>query len=115
MVARLSAATIGFLLVATALAGCVTRTSYLDLYGMPADPRAAIRTINIFPTTNYVNVEGGEIIRFVSGNQEFGWHFLVARTVNSFSLNEVAPPGALNRPVEAYVSPDPRYISVPGD
>ena len=55
--------------------------------------QAAVRTIPISPNTNYVNVEGGEIIRFVSGDQEFAWHFLVARTVRAFDLNEVAPPG----------------------
>ena len=104
-----SAAIASLLLTAT-LPGCVTRTSYVDLYGMAAPPQAAVRTIPIAPNTNYVNVEGGEIIRFVSGDREFAWHFLVARTVRAFDLNEVAPPGILDHTVRAYVSPDPRYI-----
>lgn len=91
------------------LGGCVARTSYVDLYGLPAPAAAAVRTIVVGPDTRYVNVEGGEIIRFVANGREFGWHFLVARTVNSFDLNEVAPAGVLDHPVRAYVSPDPRY------
>lgn len=111
---KLFCATITTLLSAAALIGCVTRTSYVDLYGMPASPSAAVRTIVITPDTRYVNVEGGEIIRFVSGGKEFGWHFFVARTVGAFDLNEVAPPGTLDRPVRAYITPDPRYIGVAG-
>lgn len=92
------------------LASCATRTSYTDLYGMPSPPGLGVRTIAITPDTRYVNVEGGEMIRFVSGDMEFGWHFFVAKTVWSFPLNEVAPPGFLDHPVEAYVSPDPKYM-----
>lgn len=92
-----------------ALNGCATRTP-VELYGEPAPVSAAQRTIVISPDTRHVNVEGGEIIRFVAGGKEFGWSFNNALSVNSFSLNAVAPPGLLNQPVHAYVSRDPRYI-----
>ena len=36
-----SAAIVFPMLLATALAACVTRTSYVDLYGMPAPPGTA--------------------------------------------------------------------------
>lgn len=101
---------IAIAVAATALTACATRTSYLDLYGQQAPATAAERTITIKPDTKYVNVEGGQIVRFVTGDKDFTWHFLVARTVDSFVLNEVAPPGVLDHVVRAYVSPDPRYI-----
>lgn len=101
-------------IVTLLVAACATRTSYVALYGDPAPPSAAQRTIVIGPNTKHVNVEGGEVIRFVANGKEFGWNFFVARTVNSFLLNEVAPPGVLDHEVRAYVSPDPRYIGGDG-
>lgn len=97
------------LFIMLALGGCATRTP-IELYGEPAPASAAQRTIVIAPDTRHVNVEGGEIIRFVVGGKEFGWSFNNALSVESFSLNAVAPPGLLNQPVHAYVSRDPRYI-----
>ncbi|MFJ7567582.1 CzcE family metal-binding protein [Herminiimonas sp. NPDC097707] len=82
----------------------------LDLLGNPAPAAAATRTIVITPETRWVNVEGGEVIRFIVGDKSFGWDFYVGSTVTSFDLQLVAPPGVLNRRVMAYVSPDPRYI-----
>lgn len=79
------------------------------LLGTPAPIAAAQRTIVIGPTTRHINVEGGEVIRFVVGDKSFGWSFNVGSTVSSFELNRVAPPGVLDHPVAAYVSPDPRY------
>ncbi|MDO9420193.1 MAG: CzcE family metal-binding protein [Herminiimonas sp.] len=80
-----------------------------DLLGNPAPSNAATRTIVITPETKWVNVEGGEIINFVVGDKSFGWDFFVGSTVSSFDLSRVAPPGVLNRRIEAYVSPDPKY------
>ncbi|MDB5825146.1 MAG: CzcE family metal-binding protein [Herminiimonas sp.] len=96
-------------LVAIALCGCVTRTSYIDLYGSAAPPADYQRTITITPTTRYVNVVGGDTIRFISNGAQFAWTFNVARTVDSFSLNDVAPAGVLDHNVMAYVLPDPKY------
>jgi Heavy-metal resistance protein CzcE len=102
------------MLLASTLIACVTGAPPVDFYGMAAEPVAAMRTIVIGPDTQHVNVEGGEIIRFVSGSNEFGWHFLVAASVSSFSLNLVAPPGLLDHQVRAYVSPDPKYTGGDG-
>lgn len=98
------------LFVAAVVSSCAARTSYVDLYGMPGEAWAAQRTIIIRPDTRYVNVEGGEIIRFLVGDKEFVWNFYVAQTVHNFDLQEVAPPGVLDHQVQAYISPDPRYI-----
>lgn len=80
----------------------------LNLLGAPAPVTAAVRTIVITPQTKWVNVEGGEIVRFVVGNQSFAWNF-IGWGIDSFELNRVAPPGLLPQKITAYVSPDPRY------
>jgi hypothetical protein len=99
--------------IALALSACAARTSYVDLYGQAAPASGADHTIVITSATKYVNVEGGQTVKFVAGGNEFAWTFNVARTVNSFDLNEVAPPGVLNHVVRVYVSPDPKYIDAP--
>lgn len=99
--------------IALALSACAARTSYAYLYGDPAPTTGADRTIVITPATKYVNVEGGETINFIAGSNQFAWSFFVARSVHSFDLNEVAPPGVLDHVVRVYVSPDPKYINAP--
>jgi hypothetical protein len=69
----------------------------------------AERTIVIDPATTYVNVEGGQVVRFVVGDKEFGWNFNFAQPLGSLDLKRVAPPGVLDHTVRAYVSPDPKY------
>ena len=86
----------------------------MDLYGQPAPTSAFERIIVITPATGYINVQGGQTIKFIVGSNEFAWTFNVARTVHSFDLNDVAPSGMLDHIVRAYVSPDPKYISAGG-
>lgn len=90
---------------------CAPRVPIVELYGQPAPVAAAQATIVITPVTRHVNVEGGQIIRFVVDGKEFAWNFNTASSISSFSLNAVAPVGMLNQPVRAYVSPDPKYMS----
>jgi Heavy-metal resistance protein CzcE len=87
----------------------VTRPSDpgLDLLGSPAVATMATRTIVIKPDTRYVNVTGGEIIRFDVDGKSFVWNFNGQR--NSFDLARVAPPSMLTRKVTAYVAPNPMY------
>jgi hypothetical protein len=99
------------LIIAT-LTACATRTSYVNLYGDPAPPSSAERTIVIRPDIKYVNVEGGQTVRFVVGDKDFAWHFFSAR-FRDFNLADVAPPGILDHAITAYVSPDPRYRPAP--
>ncbi len=98
------------LVMTLTLSACATPPSVVELYGQPALPSAANRTIVITPEMRYVNVEGGQIIRFVVGDKVFAWNFNTAGTVSSFNLNDVAPSGVLTQPVRAYVAPDPKYI-----
>jgi hypothetical protein len=100
------------LVVVASLSGCTLPTAEppIDFLGDPAPPAAATRTIVIKPDTKWVNVTGGETIRFVVGNKTFAWTFNVASNVWAFDLNRVAPPGVLDHPVQVYIAPDPRYI-----
>jgi hypothetical protein len=82
----------------------------LDLLGDPAPDATAARTITITPDTRYVNVEGGQVVKFIAGGQSFTWDFDGADSVTAFDLNQVAPSGMLAHTVTAYVSPNPLYV-----
>lgn len=89
-------------MVASAAASAAVRTSLL---GDPVDPQQAQRTIVITPTTKYVNVTEGDVVRFVANGTTFAWNF-DGLGVDSFALNRVAPAGALDHTVTAYIAPD---------
>jgi len=80
-----------------------------DLLGMAVPASAAAHSVVITPDTRWVNVTGGDTVRFVAGGSEFGWDFHVSPLVQVFDLNRVAPPGLLGRPLPVYVDPDPNY------
>lgn len=46
-----------------------------DLIGHKVDGAAAQRTINVNSQTRYVNVQRGDIVKFVSDNNTVGWQF----------------------------------------
>ncbi|MQR02128.1 CzcE family metal-binding protein [Glaciimonas soli] len=77
----------------------------LDLLGEAVSAPSSARTITINPDTKYVNVVGGETIKFVVGDKTFGWAF--NGPVRSFDLARVAPAGVLNRHVMAYIATNP--------
>jgi hypothetical protein len=79
----------------------------LELLGSPGALSMVTRTIAIRPDTNFVNVTGGEVIRFDVGNKSFVWNFNGQRS--SFNLAQVAPPSLLDHKVTAYVAPNPMY------
>ena len=97
--------------VLAALTACAmpADTPRADLLGMAAPPAAATRTVVITPATRWVNVTGGDTVRFVVDGREFAWNFSVGSTVAEFDLRRVAPPGLLDHPVPVYVDPDPYY------
>ena len=82
----------------------------ISFLGDPAPVNMATATIVIHPNTKWVNVTGGDTVKFVTGDKAFAWAFNVATSVRSFDLSRVAPPGMLDHSVIAYVSPDPKYI-----
>ena len=79
----------------------------ITLLGDPASPASASRTIAIYPDTRYVNVTGGEVVKFTVGDKSFAWNFNGRPT--SFDLNAVAPPGVMDHRVRAYIAPNPLY------
>lgn len=85
-----------------------------EFLGNPAPPAAATKTIVIQSNTKWVNVTGGDTVKFIAGDKTFAWAFNVASNVRSFDLNRVAPPGMLDHRIVAYIAPDPRYIGGDG-
>jgi hypothetical protein len=96
-------------IVAVTLCAACSTAPRTDLLGDPAVVTAATRTIVIAPDTTYVNVTGGEIIKFVVGDKSFAWNFDAADYVENVDLNQTAPPGVLDHRVIAYVAPNPLY------
>lgn len=106
-----------YLLIPALLSACAAQRTELpaSFLGGPMPQSEADRTIEIFPETKWVNVTGGEIIRFSKGDQAFGWAFDAPYGPSSFDLQRIAPPGFLDRPVTTYVAPDPRKGGDDGD
>jgi len=77
-------------------------------WGDPATDAGATKTIAIGPDTYFVNVTGGEVVKFVDGGKSFVWDFDGPYSY-TFDLKRVAPPGVLDHRVMAYVDPDPYY------
>jgi len=88
-------------MVAGVAAGAAVPTKLL---GEPVAPDRAQRTIVITPTTRYVNVTEGDVVKFVADGTAFGWNFDSPPELGSFELNRVAPAGALDHRVTVYVA-----------
>ena len=75
-----------------------------DLLGTPVQSAAAAdRTVSIDASTRWINVNQGEVVKFVAGGKEFAWTF--DGVPSSFQLNQVAPEGALDHDVNVTVEP----------
>jgi membrane protease subunit (stomatin/prohibitin family) len=81
-----------------------------DRYGEAASAAAADRTIVIGPNTRFVNVNHGEIVKFVANGQEFAWDF--DGVPQAFDLKQVAPQGALAQNVKVYIELTDQDISI---
>jgi membrane protease subunit (stomatin/prohibitin family) len=73
-----------------------------DRYGEATSPVTAERTIVIGPNTRSVNVNHGEVVKFVANGQEFTWDF--DGVPQSFDLKQVAPQGAIDHNVRVYIA-----------
>lgn len=103
-------------LIATTLAAGAS-----GLAGAAEQPRAflgraapeqtsADRVIVITDATRYVNVTGGQTVRFVVGEHSFTWCFQTGSAhVVPFDLQRIAPQGVLTHSVVAYVADNPLY------
>jgi hypothetical protein len=61
------------------------------------------RTIAISGETKWVNVNHGEVIRFVSNGREFTWYFDGVSQPRPFDMADIAPAGFLDHGVKVYV------------
>jgi Heavy-metal resistance protein CzcE len=75
------------------------------LYGDVVPTADAARTIVITPDTKWVDATDMETVKFISNGQEFAVDFDGVRS--EFPLNAIAPAGALDHIVKAYVHPAP--------
>lgn len=102
---------IAFLAVPLALVACLTAQAQDTrnfLLGSPVAPAPSQRGIAVGADTRWVNVNQGEEIRFDAGGTTFAWKF-DGPGARSFDLQQVAPAGALTRPVTVYVTPPPGH------
>jgi len=67
------------------------------------------RTIVIDSSTRWVNVNGGDRIRFSANGQSFDHSFNSFTQSRVYDLGKIAPAGALDRPVKVYVTADDRF------
>jgi hypothetical protein len=99
------------ILIAIVSSGCSSQSggmTWENRWGDPGSTTGATRTITISPNTQYVNVTGGQIVKFVDGDKSFAWNF-DGPGGYTFDLAQVAPRGTLDHSVQAYVDPDPFY------
>jgi hypothetical protein len=80
-----------------------------DLIGEIAPPTAATRTIVIDHDTQYVNVRGGDIVKFVVHNKDYVWNFDAADNINVVDLNKLLPSDILHHAVKVYIGRNPLY------
>lgn len=97
------------------LAGCAsTGPSNPDL-GTPAEGRSYDRKVVIGLNRKWVNVIGGEVVKFVVQEPDgtdkfFTWRFDTSlETVGD--LSKLAPSGVLGRPVKVFVGRNPLYFN----
>lgn len=79
-------------------------------FGSAVEASAAARTIEIKPSTTYVNVTDGETVKFAVDGKEFSWHFRTWPNVYQFQLEKIAPKEALASGVTVYVARNPLYF-----
>lgn len=81
----------------------------VKLLGDPVPPAATEHTVVIGPNTTYVNVTGGDVVKFVIGDKVFAWDFDTSGQMMAFDLERIAPAGTLDHKVMVYVARDPDY------
>lgn len=81
--------------------------------GMSAPESAAQRTITLSPNTKYVNVDRGEVIKFLVDGKSFTWHFDTFGTP-AFEFSAITPKDVNARGVVVYVGPDLTPGKMPG-
>lgn len=89
------------------LTACAADSSMLGQGQVPAG--YAERTVVVGPETRYINVERGDLVKFVVGDKSFSWKFNAPTTISEVNMSEVAPAGMLNHEVKAYIKHIPVF------
>ena len=99
------------LLATTLAAGAAQQPASFLGNAAPAQA-SADRVIVLTDATRFVNVTGGQTVRFVVGQQSFAWTFQNGSAhVAPFDLEDIAPKGMLSHRVTAYVADNPLYAN----
>lgn len=81
-------------------------------FGTPMHEGNADRTIVLDAATKWVNVTGGETVKFIVNGKSFSWRFDTNNLAPVFDLDQIAPAGMLSgQRIKVYVAPDPLYTS----
>jgi hypothetical protein len=107
-IASLAVATLG---LAASLGAQAATMSPKSLLGDPVSAEQGLRTVEIKPGTKFVNVDHGEIIKFVANGKEFGFNFDDHNHM-PFNLQQVAPAGVLDHQVMVYENEGPADLYV---
>ena len=107
--AMISAAALILIVAPIGLQAQATQGPRPELLGEPVPANETGRLIRILPTTRFVNVTGGELVRFEINGKFFSWSFNGALDISSFVLNRVMPVGLLDHHVTVYIAPNPNY------
>ena len=79
------------------------------LFGQNEPEGYADRVVVVTPGTTEVNVDRGEVIKFVDGSKTFSWSFATPSNISVVNLATVAPAGFFNHTVKAYIKRIPVY------
>lgn len=95
-----------FFLPALALAASCTAHA-VDIpqpLGMDAGTATASREIEVTAPRKYINVQRGEVVRFVTPQGSFTWSFDTSPTVSVFDFARIAPAGIDAGSITVYVA-----------
>ena len=104
---KLFLSSIAAVLLCSATACTFAADGHGNMYGSLTSPASANSTIVIEPGTNYVNVTKGDVVKFISGDKTFAFHFNEVSTLSEVDLNDIAPAGTLTHPVKVYLRRNP--------
>jgi len=77
-------------------------------FGEPGSAADSVRTIDVGPSTDWLEVKRGEIVKFNVAGKEFFWNFDVQDTRSKFDMDKIAPAGLLDHKVVIYMDGRPR-------
>ena len=80
-----------------------------NLLGQSEPVDQVTKTVVIGPETTFVNVDRGDVVKFVVGDKSFAWSFNSPTNISEVTLNQVAPAGMLDHTVRAYIKRLPVY------